>query len=138
MKKSKQGDQQKKVKLKKEVFIKWEQPQVPLAYFKQKEKARKQLAKWNIKVPDDDIMIHIVDQMYDSDWLSEETMMAWEELQDTDKTWAKCQAFFEVAYIAQKCYTYMKEHSNESMNKSPRLNSTCTLMPSNTRSQRIE
>ena len=55
-----------KVQLKKEVFITWEQPHVLSAYFKQIEKARKQLTKWNVKVSDDDIVIHVVDQMYKS------------------------------------------------------------------------
>ena len=76
--KNEQGGQQGQSPIKKEVFIKWEQPQVLLVYFKQIEKARKQLRKVNIKMLDDDIVIHVVDQMYDSDWFSAETMMAWE------------------------------------------------------------
>ena len=71
-----------KVQLKKEIFIKWKQPQALSAYFKQIKKARKQMAKWSIKVLDDDIVIHIVHQMYYSDWFSKETMMTWEEMQD--------------------------------------------------------
>ena len=45
----------------------WEQPQVLSASFKQIDKAQKQLAKWNIKVSDDEVVIHVVDQMYESD-----------------------------------------------------------------------
>ena len=57
-----------KVQLKKEVFITWEEPQVLSAYFKQVEKARKQLTKWNVKVSDNSIVIYVVDQMYNSVW----------------------------------------------------------------------
>ena len=63
---------------------------------------RKQLAKWIVKVSNDDIVIDIMDQMYESNWFLEETMTTWEESQDNQKTWAKCQAFFEIAYIAEK------------------------------------
>ena len=91
-----------KMQLKKELFITWQQQQVLSAYFKQIEKERKQLAKWNVKVPNNNIIIHVVDQIYESDWFSEETMMAWEDTQDFQKMWAKHQAFFEVAYIARK------------------------------------
>ena len=45
-----------------------------MAYFKQIEKARKQLSKWNVSVFDNDIIIHVVDQMYESDLFSEEMM----------------------------------------------------------------
>ena len=37
------------------------------------------------KMLDDDIVIHDMDQMYKSDWLSEETMTTWEEIQDNEK-----------------------------------------------------
>ena len=57
-----------KLKLQREVFVAWEQPQVLLAYFKQIEKAKKQLAKWNVSALDDNIIIYVVDQMYESDW----------------------------------------------------------------------
>ena len=43
---------------------------------------RKQLTKWNVKVLDDNIVIHVVDQMYESNWFSEDTMTTWEETQD--------------------------------------------------------
>ena len=33
-----------------------------------------QLAKLKVKASDDDIVIHMVDQMYESDWFSQETM----------------------------------------------------------------
>ena len=49
-----------KVQLKKEVVITWGQPQVLSVYFKQVNKAQKQLAKWNVKVSDDDIVIHVM------------------------------------------------------------------------------
>ena len=63
-----------KLQLKREVFIAWEQPQVQSAYFKQIEKAKKQLANWNTTVSDDDIIIHAIDQIYEFDWFSKETM----------------------------------------------------------------
>ena len=53
-----------------EIFITWEKPWVISAYFKQINKAQNQLAKWNVTVSDDDIVIHVVNQMYNSDWLS--------------------------------------------------------------------
>ena len=75
-----------KVQLKKEVFIKWEQPQVLSAYFKQIEKARKQLEKWSVNMSNNDIVIHIVNQMYELIWFSEDTMTKWEESNDNSKT----------------------------------------------------
>ena len=69
-----------KVQLKKEVFITWEQPQVLSAYLKQIDKSQKQLLKWNVKVSYDNIVIHVIDQMYESDLFSEETIIKWEEL----------------------------------------------------------
>ena len=84
MKKSKVTDKD-NVQLKKEVFIMWEQQQVLSAYFKQIKKTRTQLKKWNFNVSDNDIVIHVVDQMYESDWFLEEKMMAWEETQDAQK-----------------------------------------------------
>ena len=59
--------------------------QVLLTYFKQIEKAKKQIAKWNVTMLDDDIIIHVVDQMYESDWFSKETMTKWEETNDNTK-----------------------------------------------------
>ena len=105
------------VRLKKEVFIIWEQPQVLSAYFKPIEKARKQLAKWNVKVSDNDIAIHVMDQMYELDWVSEEIMTTWAETQDNKKTWPKCQTFFDAAYIARKRYINAKGQLTESINK---------------------
>ena len=55
--------------------------QVLLTYFKQIEKAKKQIAKWNVTMLDDDIIIHVVDQMYESDWFSKKTMTKWKENQ---------------------------------------------------------
>ena len=68
-----------KLQLKVEVFIAWEQPQVLSMYFKQIEKAKKQLAKWNITISDDDIINHVIYQMHESDWFSYETMTKWEK-----------------------------------------------------------
>ena len=56
-----------KLQLKKEVLIAWEQPLVLLAYFKQLVKVKEQLAKWNITVMDNAIIIHLVNQMYEYD-----------------------------------------------------------------------
>ena len=78
------------VQLKKAFFTPWEQPQVLSAYIKQIEKARKQLQKWSVNVPDNDIVIYVVDQMYESDWFSEDTMTKWEETNDNKKTWKQC------------------------------------------------
>ena len=65
----------------------------PLSIFQQTEKAQSQLAKWSMKVSDDDIVIHVIDQMYNLDWFSKETMTKWEEisnstLQGRDTTWS--------------------------------------------------
>ena len=65
---------------------------------------------------DEDIMIHVADQMYECDWFSEETMMTWKDMQDTDKMWAKCQAFFEATYVGRKCYNDAKGQTKKSMN----------------------
>ena len=42
---------------------------------------------------DNDIVIHIVNQMFESDWFSEDTMTKWEETNDNRKTWKQCQPF---------------------------------------------
>ena len=115
--------------LKKEVFIVWEQPQVQSAYFKQVHKAWKQLTKWNVKVSDDDIVIDVVDQMYESDLFSEDTITTWEEIQDNDKTLSKCQKFFENEYIARKQYLDAKGQKQENVTKSQKQICICTLQP---------
>ena len=71
-----------KVQLKDKLFIKQEQPQVLSAYFKQIDKVQMQLAKWKVKVSEDDIVIHVVDQICESHWFSEETMTKREEKND--------------------------------------------------------
>ena len=63
-----------KVQLKKKVFIEWAHLQVLLAYFKQIDKARKQLAMQRVKISEEHLVIHVVDQMYDLDWFLGETM----------------------------------------------------------------
>ena len=75
-----------KLYLKRKVFIAWEQPHILLAYFKQIEKAKRQLAKWNVSMLDDDIIIHVVDQIYESDCFLEEKMTKWEETNKSTKT----------------------------------------------------
>ena len=62
-------------------------------------------------------MIHVIDQMYESDWFSEDTMTKWEEMQDNEKTWSKCQKFFEDAYIARKRYNDTTGQTQDSINK---------------------
>ena len=99
-----------KVQLKQEVLITWEQLQVLLAYFKQIEKARKQLVKWSVKVYNDDLLIHVMSQMYKSDWFLEETIMVWEDTQDIKN-------ILEAAYIARKRYNEAKGQTHESLNK---------------------
>ena len=69
------------------------------------------------QISDDNIMIDVVDQMYESDWFLEETMMAWKDTQDSQKTWVKCRAFFKAAYIARKRYSKTNEQTNESLKK---------------------
>ena len=89
-----------KLNLKREVFIAWTQPQVLSAYFKQIENAKRQLAKWNVSMSGNNIVIHVVDQIYESDCFSEEMMTKWEETNENTKTW--CQELFEEAYITCK------------------------------------
>ena len=45
----------------------------------------------------DDIIIHVVDQMYEFDWFPKETMTKWEESNENTKTWENCQKFFKDA-----------------------------------------
>ena len=78
-----------KLQQKREVFIAWEQPQVLLAYFKQIEKAKKQLTKWNVTTLDNIIIIYAVNQMYEYDWFSKETMTKWEENNDNTQKMEK-------------------------------------------------
>ena len=54
--------------------------------FNQIEKAKK-LAKWNITVSDDDIIICVVNQMHEPDWFLEEIMTKWKDTKDKRKTW---------------------------------------------------
>ena len=61
-----------KAAVKREIFIPWEQPTVLSAYFKKIEIAKKKLKKWNITASDDDIVIHVMGQMYDSNWFNKE------------------------------------------------------------------
>ena len=70
-----------------------------------------------MKVFDDNIIIHVVDQMYESDWFSEETITKWEETNNNSKTLHQCQQFFEDAYIARKRYIKTKGSIKESINK---------------------
>ena len=102
-----------KVQLKKQVFIKWEQTQVFTAYFKQIDKAHKQCTKWNVTVSDDDIVIHAIDQMYESDLFLEETMMTWEEIPDNNKSLARCQHFLR-RLILLASNTWMQRVENRS------------------------
>ena len=88
----------------------------PFLYFKQIEKAKEQLAKWNVKVSDNDIVIQVTDQMYEFDWFSEETMVKWKDTKDNTKTWQVCEQFFEKAYIARKRYNKAKRQTQESIN----------------------
>ena len=62
-----------------------EQPNVLSAFFKQIEKAKWHLAKWNVSVSDDDIILYVVDQMYESDWFSEVMVTKWDETRITPK-----------------------------------------------------
>ena len=66
---------------------------------------------------DNDIVIHVVDQMYELDSFSEEAMMNWEEIPNNNKTWTMCQQFFEAAYIASKSYMDAKGQKQEQANK---------------------
>ena len=51
----------------------------PIIIFQTNWKIKKKLAKWNITVSDNDITIHVLDQMNESDWFSKDTMTRWEE-----------------------------------------------------------
>ena len=83
-----------KVQLKKKEFNKWEQPQVLSVKFKWIDKVQMQLAKWKVKVSEDNIVVHIADQMNESDFFSEETMTKREKLNYFYKTWFRWQIFF--------------------------------------------
>ena len=66
---------------------------------------------------DDDIPIYAVDQMYESDWFSEETMTKFDETNDSSKTWLQCQQFFEEAYIARKGYIMQNKTQRRSLTR---------------------
>ena len=76
-----------KATVKCEIFIPWEQPTVLSAYFQKIKKAKKKLEKWNVTASDDDIVIHVMEQMYDSNWFTEEHMTEWKEREDRNKSW---------------------------------------------------
>ena len=48
-----------------------------------------------MKLTNDDLAIYVVDQMYQLDWFSEETMTKEEESNINSKTWLQCKHFFE-------------------------------------------
>ena len=56
-----------KAAMKHEILIPWEQPMVLSTYFKKIKASKKKIEKWNVTVSDDDIVIHVMEQMYD--WL---------------------------------------------------------------------
>ena len=70
---------QDKAVVKREIFIPWEQPMVLTVYFKKTEMAKKKLERWNATVSDDDIFIHVIKQVYDSNWFTKEHMTELEE-----------------------------------------------------------
>ena len=78
---------QDKTTVKCEIFISWEQPTFLLAYFKKIETAKKKLEELNVTVFVDDIVIHVMEQMYDSDLFTEGHMTKWEEREDRNKSW---------------------------------------------------
>ena len=66
---------------------------------------------------DNNILVHMVDQMYMPDWFSKDTMTIWEETKINSKTWKQCQQFFEEVDIARKRYIQVKGSAQESINK---------------------
>ena len=48
--------------------------------------AKKKLEKRNVTVSGDDIVIHVIEQMYDSNWFTKEHMTGWEEQDNRTKT----------------------------------------------------
>ena len=91
-----------KAALKREIFLPWEQPTVLTAYFTKIKTTKKKLEKWNFKVTDNNIIIiHIVKQMYESNWFTEENMTKWEEKDKKNKTWDVQISFQEMLHHMQ-------------------------------------
>ena len=67
----------------------------------------------------DDIVIHVINVMYDSNWFSKDTMTYWEDILNKNKTWNRCQQVFEATYIARKRYMEAKGQKQEHANKIP-------------------
>ena len=84
------------------------------AYFKKIEIAKKKLLVECLS--EDDIIIHVVEQMYKSNWFTEEHMTEWEELDDGTKTWEECKAHFKRCYITRKWYYDAKKTRMEEVN----------------------
>ena len=55
--------------------------------------------------------------MYDLNWFSKETMTKWEEINNNDKIWLKCQQFFADVYIARKWYSEAKGQTQDSISE---------------------
>ena len=70
---------QDEARVNRKIFILWEQQMDLSTIFKKIKMAKKKLKKWNVTMSDDDIVIHVMEHMYDSDWFTEEHMTAWEE-----------------------------------------------------------
>ena len=88
----------------------------PFGIFQINWKVKKKLVKWNVTVLNDDIVIYVIDQVYESDWFSEESMTKWKETSDNTKTWQNCQQFSKEANIARKRYNKAKGQTQETMN----------------------
>ena len=91
-----------KAAVKRKIFIPWKQPTVLSAYFKKIGTAKKKLKKWNVTISDNNIIIHVVEQMYESNWFTKENMTEWEEKIDRNKSWDTCKLHFKLCYIAHK------------------------------------
>ena len=84
-----------------EISISWEQPTVLCASFKKIKTAKKKLNKWNVTVSDYDIFIHVMKQIYDTNWFPEKHMTEQEEREDRN-SWEACKMLFEWCYITCK------------------------------------
>ena len=113
-----------KVQLKKEVFITWEQPKVLSAYFKQIDKTQTQLGKWKEMVSDDDIAIHVVDQMYELDWVFKETMTKLEEINNNKKHGAGTKSSSRICTLQGKGKMMQKDKHKTASTKSGKSSET--------------
>ena len=73
-----------------------------LSILQENQSSQEKLKKWNDTVSDDNIVIHVVEQVSESDWFTKKNMTEWENNDDRNKSWDACKLHFKWCYITCK------------------------------------